>query len=411
MWGLQEPLEQMTAQLAHDVLRRMVASPPPAPEDVPITSSRAMRLALTRAADKAHGLIINVEGLREETLPLDEMLSVLEPELMLVGMYDNGDLLGLCALDLNFRAALLEVQTVGKILPVAPEARPATGTDARLSETFLITLLRHMAETTPRTPLDGWGQGLHPDGKVATTRAAGLILPERDYRVIRMSLDLQVADRQGELVMALPVINTAPPPPPPEVAADWSEQFQRTINAAPARLVARLHTFKLPLHVAETLKVGQVLPLQGCTVSSVRLVAPDGTNVATARLGQSGGMRAVRVEKGPSPPQMEEMEGLGGANAGLPPVDMSAASAGDDMAFDMATSQPAAIPDSDVMAMDGDFATGADTLSDAEDVAPQSDPTAAQTAPPKELSWDDEDLDAPMATGAAAPLDWSDENL
>ena len=42
------------------------------------------------------------------------------------------------------------------------------------------------------------------------------------------------------------------------------------------------------------LAVGSVIPIDGATVGSVRLFAPGGHLVTTARLGQSAGMRAVR---------------------------------------------------------------------------------------------------------------------
>lgn len=411
LWDLRDFCEQMTAQVAHDVLRRMVASPPPAPEDVPITSSRAMRLAFTRAADKAHALNINVLGLSEEILPLDELLKVLSPDLMLVGMYADGMLEGLSGLDLNFRAALLEVQTVGEILPIAPEDRPATGTDASLSETLLTALLHHMSETTARTPLEGWGQGLRPDGKVATIRAAGLILPEREYRVIRLSLDLQVGERQGELVLALPILQTSPEPPPPETSADWGVQFQKSVNAAPARLVARLHRFSLPLFDVENLAVGQVLPLPGCTVSSVKLLAADGTRVATARLGQSGGMRAVRVEEAPRQPDMQDMEGLGAASgSGLTQMMSADGSVADDpMTLQMSggedDAQSAMMSPINAMDMESEPEMAMPMTDSVEDVAFDTDNG------PSALSWDNEELDTSPENSEPPALDWSSEDL
>ena len=47
--------------------------------------------------------------------------------------------------------------------------------------------------------------------------------------------------------------------------------------------------------------VGDVLPLSGATVGSVRLFAPDDVMVGKARLGQSAGMRAVRIQAPPEP--------------------------------------------------------------------------------------------------------------
>ena len=72
-----------------------------------------------------------------------------------------------------------------------------------------------------------------------------------------------------------------------------------SVSAAPATLDAVLYTMKLSLKQIDNLSAGQILPLYGATVGSVRLFAPDSTLVGTARLGQSGGMRAVRIEPPP----------------------------------------------------------------------------------------------------------------
>ena len=48
------------------------------------------------------------------------------------------------------------------------------------------------------------------------------------------------------------------------------------------------------------------MPLPGCTVSSVRLLSPDGQVVAQAKLGQVGGYRAVRLEAAP-PPELSDL--------------------------------------------------------------------------------------------------------
>ena len=69
-------------------------------------------------------------------------------------------------------------------------------------------------------------------------------------------------------------------------------QLGQRVSAAPASLDALLHRFKMHIGAAQSLEVGQVLPLPGCTVNSVRLLAPDGKVVAQAKLGQVGGMRA-----------------------------------------------------------------------------------------------------------------------
>jgi len=187
----------MTRQVAHDVLRRMASPPPPAPEDVPITSSRAIRLAITRAADKTHGMTLSVSSLREEVMTLDDLLAAFDPALMLIGLMVDGQVAGIAALDLDMRTGLVEVQTIGKVLAEPPENRPATGTDARMAQPIIAEFLSHLQETAKRTPLDAWGSGVEIGDKIESARAAGLILYDGDYRSIRLSLNLGDGDRVG----------------------------------------------------------------------------------------------------------------------------------------------------------------------------------------------------------------------
>lgn len=277
-----------------------------------------MRLAVTRAADKTHAMPLTVTGLEEEVRDLDAMLETITADMLLVGMVKDQVLMGLAALDTQLRSALIEMQTVGTVLPGPPDDRPPTGTDATMAEPLLGSILAHLSETAARTPLDGWGQGLSPLGRVTNTRAAGLILPERPYRIVRMMIDLQVDGRQGKLLMALPDhLTLTAPAEAPDVDVDWSTRFQTAVNAAPVRLAAELHRFKAPLVAVETMAVDHVIPLTGCHVASVKLRAADGRAVATARLGQSGGMRAVRIEQADLP-GMEDLADLAGeASQGL----------------------------------------------------------------------------------------------
>ena len=225
----------------------MVSPPPPAPEDVPITSSRAVRMAVTRAADKTHGLPLSVMGLREEVASLEDMLSMPAPDDMLIGLKRQDALIGIVGVDQQLRAALDEVQTVGRVLPTVPEARPATATDCALMVPVLGSFFAQLRDTVPRTPLEGWGDNVTVDKRVQSTRVAGLILPEAAYRVIRMTIDLQVPGREGTLMLALPDhLAPAAPLAVKEDNTDWSTRFRAVVNAAPVRLDAELTRLRLP---------------------------------------------------------------------------------------------------------------------------------------------------------------------
>jgi flagellar motor switch protein FliM len=279
------------------ILRRMTAGKSSGPEDVPITSSRAVRMAMRRAADKAHGLVISVLGLQEETIAVDGLSDAVDEAHLLVGITRGEALSGLCAIDLQLRAAIIEMQTMGRLQANDADPRPATATDAMMMTDLLAMFLKMLGETTARTDLDSWSDGAQVGRQVASLRAAGLVLADVEYRLIRLSLEFGGDGRKGELTLILPVGEaTVAEVILPDVGPNWQKAFQKSVSEAPATLHARLHKFSLPLHEAECIAVGQIIPLPGCTVDSVKLYDPNGRFVTAARLGQFAGKRAVRME-------------------------------------------------------------------------------------------------------------------
>jgi flagellar motor switch protein FliM len=294
----------MTENAHITILRRMagqLAGPPP---PSPLTTSRAVRLALVKAAVDAGGLVLRVASTGDDLGRLDDLLAGLDPGLMLVGVRRSGQLCGLIAVDMQLRAAMLETQTTGRLLDQSAEPRAPTATDKALCDPLLGGFLAALPPAVAGTGYDGWVDDLVLGDSLADTRIAGLLLDDGDYRILRMNVDLGQGDRQGALILLLPVQTVAAAvvvADPPITGPDWAQAFADVVNTAPAMLTARLHRFALPLGEVRQLQVGQILPLPGCTVQSVRLIAPDGRVVGQAKLGQLGGYRALRVEDAPAP--------------------------------------------------------------------------------------------------------------
>ena len=328
----------MTKDKQAALLRRMTRPQGQQVAENPLTSSRAVRLALTKASNDTVGLMLTVQGVADEVTGLDDMLGSLGDDLMLVGLERAGDLAGLIALDMDMRAAVLEMETMGAVLAQPAEPRAPTRTDKMLCDPLLAAFLAEFPAAVVGTPLEGWMNGILPGDKVKSGRSAGLILADCDYRVVRMTVDLGVAERQGMLVMALPLQqDPSPPQAEPLVAVDWGSKFQETVAEAPACLEALLHRFPVSLATAQSLQVGSILPLPGCTVSSVRLLSPGGQEVGQAKLGQVGGYRAVRLQAAPAP----ELADLRGASATVLPLPDTMEIEVVDKASDLADAAPA----------------------------------------------------------------------
>ena len=203
---------------------------------------------------------------------------------------------------MQLRAAVLEMETMVVLAATAAEDRAPTHTDKVLCEPLIAAFLAAFPEAVRGTAFDGWGDGITQHDRIKDTRNAGLVLDDCPYRLVQMNVQLGPADRHGTLFLALP-LNDVPKveEAPAKHKADWNARFPKVVEDAPAALTALLHRFSVPLALARSLRVGTVLPLAGCSVSSVRLLAPDGQEVAEAKLGQSGGKRAVRLQTAPMP--------------------------------------------------------------------------------------------------------------
>lgn len=309
----------MTDSAHTTLMRRMTRTQDADVAENPLTTSRAVRLALTKAANDTVGLSMTVRSVAEEQAQLDAMLGDLPDGLMLTSLLREGAPIGLAALDMQLRAAVVEMETVGALIDAPAEDRAPTGTDQIMVAPMMRAFLQALPEAIAPTPLAGWADGITPGAGFADTRAAGLILTDCAYRILRLEVELGVAERAGLILLALPLaVATEELPLPVPEAPPWAQAFPSAVARAPARLDALLHRFSVSLATAEALRVGTLLPLPGATVENLRLLADDGRVVGTAKLGQMGGMRAVRLQVPPAP----EMIALGTSAAPAPPPDM-----------------------------------------------------------------------------------------
>lgn len=331
------------------ILRRMMGQQRGDTADNPPPSSRAIRLALTKSANDVAGLVMTVTGMTDSAQPLDTLIAELDPDLMLMQLEREGRLVGLMALNMQMRAAVLEMHTVGEVLPVEAETRVATSTDKLMCEPFLGSFLESLPEATFRTEFEGWADDVIIGEMIPDSRVAGLILDNREYRLLDLTIDLGASERVGRILVVLPAIPvTAELIDDIDDEEDWNARFQASVSEAPACLDAILHNFEIPLGKAQSLKVGDVLPLLGCTVSSVRLMSSDQQEVGQAKLGQMAGKRAVRIEEAVAP-QIADL--VSGAPLDALPNEMDQ---GEDIAPFDAPDVPLGLPDNDAMPLDFD---------------------------------------------------------
>ncbi|MFA7523745.1 MAG: FliM/FliN family flagellar motor switch protein [Oscillospiraceae bacterium] len=266
-----------------------------------VTPTRALRLALTRAGEGAAGLALTPLGVADEELDLADLLARVGDDWLFLRLDAAGGP-GIAALDPALRLAVVEMQTRGSLSEAEPEHRPPTAADAALAEPVVAAFLAELAALAAGTALDGWPGDCVIGARLADRRALGLVLPETGFRAVSLSCWLGIGERQGAFLMALPA--TGPPDPRAERAqraARWGQALAGSVLGAGLVLDAVLHRLRLPLAQAEGLAPGQLLALPGVRVAGVQLQAAGGRPVTSGRLGQSGGMRAIRIEPAPAP--------------------------------------------------------------------------------------------------------------
>ncbi|SMX38130.1 FliM/FliN family flagellar motor switch protein [Octadecabacter ascidiaceicola] len=257
--------------------------------------TRQMRRALGRAADNAVGLLASVLGISEDQMDAEGLIEDGPDDWIVLGLRtgDAAGLSGLFLMDPPLRSALIEMQTMGSLLPLPETQRPVTRTDAVMSVPFAANLLAELGEVEFGAP--DVNLAAYDIGPVENLRTAGLVMMQGRYRVWRVSVQLGGGEAQGEMLIALRPKDANVPQPTVDTNA-WSRNLRDALDDAPADLDAVLTKMTLPISKIEAFEVGQVLQLAGTTVGSVTLTGPGGEAVSTARLGQVAGKRAVRIE-------------------------------------------------------------------------------------------------------------------
>lgn len=289
------------------VKQMMLRGAPAAPEAVADYSpERALRFAVRRAAEHAHGWMIGVLGVGIEVVQFDELLPLLGKEHLYCGV-ERGGLVGLIALDAETRAALVEFQACGSLSPKEAEARAPTAVDFAFATPFLTALLTELGISSQGTELEGWTAGTNVGAWVQSLDHVDTRLLSAPYRIARITLDLGSGDRQGALVLAIAVPEEKSTDKFAQ-APDIGQKLVAAVLQTTTQIEAILHRTRTTSADLERYQVGDVIALGGASLDAVSVeIAQSGHKVGNARLGQTGGMKAIRIEP-ITKPSLEEID-------------------------------------------------------------------------------------------------------
>ncbi len=304
----------MTDQQKASVIRRKTRAAREGADPRVMSPVRALRLALARAADTLLDLPLVVATVEQRRVEAGEVETALGSDGLFLLLDGRAGARAAMRLDPGLLAALIEVQTTGRVRPGEVRARVPTRTDAAMVAPLVDALLAGFDEGMGGSGAEPAPRGFHFGDKVEDARALSLLLVAPEFEFFRLTVDIGPGLRTGRLDLLMPPAPVPAPGPaarkgagrgggPVQVPAP--EDMAAVALAAPVVLDAVLARIHLPLSAAMSLEVGQRLGLPVQSLRRVRLVGAGGHVAAEARLGRCDGWRALRLggaeaESGPA---------------------------------------------------------------------------------------------------------------
>lgn len=265
-------------------------------------ADRAWRLSFARAANAAMALMVDVGRVTSDRRTPAELLELC-PERGLIAVLEGPEEgLGLLVLSPPVLSGMIEMQMMGRVSPAAPASRKPTRTDAAMVAGFID---RAMEELELALAEDGdlvWAGGFRYASFLDDPRPLGLLLDDLPLRVLSAEVSLSKGAKSGPVLLALPADGRGPRParlapqdPAAAAGAGFAQALADQVMAAESRLHAVLHRVTIPLSAVIGLKPGDLMPLPMAAVERVVLEGLDGRRVASGKLGQNRGMRALRL--------------------------------------------------------------------------------------------------------------------
>lgn len=278
-------------------MRRKAGAGRPPPEIGRPTAAKVLRAAIVQAADEVAGLVASAGMVDEARTTLAPFIETLPEPALLALVEGPGARFGLVVLDAQTVAALIEIQTTGRVVARPAEPRAPTRTDAIMCADVIDRFLELLEQRAAEAELEvapavsGFRYGL----ALAEPRAIMMTLEDIPYRAFRFEIDLGNGAKTGTVQLLLPY----DPPGAAHAGAAETRAFAEAIRAQvlESHAVLSATLFKRKMTVAEVagLEVGFRLVLPRAALANIAVEAVDGTVVAQGRLGQVNGYRAVRL--------------------------------------------------------------------------------------------------------------------
>ncbi len=287
----------MTAQHTASVIHRKARAARDGSDARAMSPAKALRLSLARAADTLLDLALTVATVEQRRVSLAQVTETVLDEGLILLLDGAGGARGALALDAQMMAALIEVQTTGRVRPGPAPTRRATRTDAAMVAPLVDALLdgidaEMLSEVEVYVP-----RGFRFGDRVEDWRALALVLDAPDFDLFRVTADLGPGVRTGRLDLLVPARRPSPAKTGTRTNAGAPDRALMSDVALGASVVldAVMARITLTLRDACALSPGQVLPLTPESLGAIQMTGAGAHLVAEARLGQLNGWRALRL--------------------------------------------------------------------------------------------------------------------
>ena len=294
-----------------------------------MSPAKALRLALAQASDTLLGLPMVVAAVEQVEISQTALRAEFAQGGLMVLLDGPKGARGAVRLDEALLAALIEIQTTGRVTGRGTGGRTLTRTDAAMAAPLIDAAMAGAeaklaedargvdgAQALPAPP--HWAPGLRFGVMMDDARGMSLALGAPAYHVFRMMVEAGDDGYPGAVTFLLPV---------PEVPRQGSDGKapgpQRTLEHsamnAPVSLEAVLGRVVMPLDQVCAMDVGMLVPLPLDAQMQVRLETGQKHVAAIARLGQINGVRAARLMPDPgTAPRTAQARGVDGIAAAAP---------------------------------------------------------------------------------------------
>lgn len=255
---------------------------------------RVWRLAAARALKSAVGMNAEVATAQVTSVQADAMPGLVEPGEMTALMENDAGDVGLALISPAIVAALVEMQTIGRVSDRPAEPRQATPVDGALVgpsvDRIMVSAAAALAECGLGDPVTDYRFAMLTEAETPPT----LSMADLPHSCLTLDITVEGGRKQGTMRFVSPDTGASEMQRAAS-RADWQNKISAAVLSSDVPVEARLGQVRMTIENVMQLTPGDFVPLSPEDLRRVRLVVGRGDLAGRGKLGQSNGYRAVKI--------------------------------------------------------------------------------------------------------------------